>query len=243
MNHDCGPFDFAAWLPAYGLVGSLFLAGVIGSASHCIGMCSPFVLAQVANRVDDGGAPMSEWRRLRAAALLPYHLGRTTSYAAMGAAAAAISYVFVGWTGFRWVAGGLLALGGILFLLMALDRLAGFSLPISRRAMCGITRLVRPLAADPRGIKGYLLGVALGFLPCGLVYAALAIAGGTGDPVLGALGMAGFAIGTAPILMIAGFAGAALAQRWRGILRRATGPLLAVNAVLMLLFAAQMAGI
>ncbi len=243
MTHDCGPFDLAAWLPSYGILGSLFLAGVIGSATHCIGMCSPFVLAQVANRVDGSGGAMSEWRRLRAAALLRYHFGRATSYAAMGAAAAAISHAFVGWSGFRWVAGLLLALGAILFLLMALNRLPGLSLPISGRLMNGLTRLVQPLAADPRGVKGYLLGVALGFLPCGLVYAALAVAGGTGDPILGALGMAAFAAGTAPILMVAGFAGATLAQRWRGMLRRLTAPLLALNAVLLMLFAAQLAGI
>jgi len=230
-------------LASYGIVLSLLLAGLVGSLTHCIGMCSPFVLAQVANRVDGNpGGAMSEWGRLRAAALLPYHLGRATSYAALGGAAGLASSAFVGWTGFHWLTIGLLALGAVLFLLMAANRLSGLSLPYGHRIMQAMTRLVRPLSADPRGLKGYALGVALGFLPCGLVYAALAVAGGSGDPVLGALGMAAFALGTAPLLMVTAFAGATLAQRWRRALRKLTAPLLVANAILLTLFAVQLAG-
>ena len=56
------------------LVLALFMAGLVGSAGHCAGMCGPFVLAQVGAR--------TQLNRLAGSALLPYHLGRGTTYIA-----------------------------------------------------------------------------------------------------------------------------------------------------------------
>jgi sulfite exporter TauE/SafE len=44
------------------------------------------------------------------------------------------------------------------------------------------------------------LGMATGLLPCGLVYAALGIPVAASDPMVGALAMAAFGVGTAPAL-------------------------------------------
>ena len=69
-----------------GLLSSLFVTGLIGSATHCTGMCGPFALSQVAARLERIPAErMTEWRRLAGATLLPYHLGRATTYAVLGA--------------------------------------------------------------------------------------------------------------------------------------------------------------
>jgi uncharacterized protein len=43
-----------------------------------------------------------------------------------------------------------------------------------------LARFVQPLFADPRGFRGWALGLALGFLPCGFLYSALAAAAGSG---------------------------------------------------------------
>ncbi|MBY0430344.1 MAG: sulfite exporter TauE/SafE family protein, partial [Rhodospirillales bacterium] len=44
---------------------SLFLTGLVGSLSHCAGMCGPFVLSQVAARLESRPASrMREWHRL-----------------------------------------------------------------------------------------------------------------------------------------------------------------------------------
>ena len=235
--------DAASWLSSYGIIASLFVVGLIGSVTHCVGMCSPFVLAQVASRLDgQAGSRMTELARLRAAALLPYHFGRATSYAALGGVAGLLSSAFMHWTGFRWLAVILLVVGAASFLAMAANRF-GLSLPISGRLTNALTRAIRPLSADPRGLKGYLLGIVLGFLPCGLIYGALAVAAASGSAPLGAAAMAAFAVGTMPMLMVAGFAGALMARRWRSAVAFATGPLLALNAVLLLFFAAQLAGV
>jgi sulfite exporter TauE/SafE len=228
--HDHAHQAFAidpAWISQYGVIGALFLLGLAGSLTHCIGMCGPFVLGQVANRLDRSGTPhISEFARLRAAALMPYHLGRLTTYSVLGAIAAGVAATVVTLTGFNEFLAVMLAIGALLMLAAALGHLGigGFAAPQR------LLHLLRPLFARPSGLRGYALGLILGLLPCGLVYGALTLAGATGSPVLGALAMAAFGAGTMPMLMVAGFSGAALARRWQAQLRFVTAPLLLLNA-------------
>src|SRR5581483_9045899 len=70
------------------LLPGLLLAGLAGSAMHCAPMCGPFVLGQVSDRLARiPAARLCEGSRLHAALLLPYHAGRLTTYAALGAVA------------------------------------------------------------------------------------------------------------------------------------------------------------
>jgi sulfite exporter TauE/SafE len=214
-----------------GTLAGLFLAGLAGSLGHCAGMCGPFVLSQVASRLEAvPAARMREWHRLGGAALLPYHLGRATTYAGLGALAAAASGVLAGG---RWLAAlllGLAALGLAATALPGLKRLLAPAGPSQGNWLLG--RWAGPLFADPTGMRGWLLGAMLGFLPCGLLYAALAAAAATGEAVAGALGMLAFTAGTVPMLVAIGIAGHA-AGRWRqGLLRWAPVLLLANAGVL-----------
>src|SRR5512134_3638518 len=59
---------------------SMFLAGLIGSASHCAPMCGPFVLAQTGESMARLQVGSGELRRLAGAALVPYHTGRAITY-------------------------------------------------------------------------------------------------------------------------------------------------------------------
>src|ERR1700761_9716643 len=70
------------------LVG-LFVAGTAGSVVHCAPMCGGFVLGQVCERMTRlTPEKLSETRRIGNSLLLPYHSGRLTTYAMLGAAAA-----------------------------------------------------------------------------------------------------------------------------------------------------------
>jgi hypothetical protein len=89
---------------------------------------------------------------------------------------------------------------------------------------------VRGLLEAPTGLRGYALGLALGFLPCGFLYGALAAAAGAGSAAGGALAMAGFVVGTAPALLAVGFAGAMAAKRMRAAMGRVAPTLLLFNA-------------
>lgn len=224
-----------AGLPA-SLPVSLFLAGLAGSLVHCVGMCGPFVLSQVLADAEHGEAgSYGEWRRLGGAALLPYHLGRATTYSALGAIAGAMTAVFAATVAFGWLAGALLVVAAGLMLLQAAGLAAGTSTPLAPL----LTRLATPLSAS-RGPTGrYALGVVLGFLPCGLLYGALAAAAGTASALHGALALAAFAAGTVPALVAVGWGGAIARRRLHALARWIAAPLLLANAVLMLALASE----
>lgn len=219
-----------------GLMAGLFMAGLVGSLSHCVGMCGPFVLAQVMTRMET--VPVSEMtslRRLTGAAVVPYHLGRATTYGTLGAIAGALAGRFVQLGGLKPISGVLLSLAAVLFAGYALRRLG---VPVPSLALPGgagklterMAGLAKPLFARPTGIRGYFLGVLLGFLPCGLLYGALAASASSGSAVAGALGMAAFAAGTVPALLVIGVAGHVVAGAWSKVAGIAAPVLLLINA-------------
>jgi sulfite exporter TauE/SafE len=77
---------------------------------------------------------------------------------------------------------------------------------------------VQPVAARllgaPTPLGAYAAGLAWGWLPCAMVYAALFAAAAAGDPVRGAAAMAAFGAGTLPFLLAAGWLAARL-RAWR----------------------------
>lgn len=220
-----------------GLLLSLFLAGLVGSLSHCAGMCGPFVLAQVSARLETVPArAMSEFSRLNGAALAPYHLGRASTYAALGGLVAGAAGGVARWTEWRGLAGGLLLVGALIFLGYGLQKLGWWAArPGAGTGGWGeaVARLARPLFGRPTGWRGYGLGVLLGFIPCGLLYGALAASASAGDALGGALAMLAFAGGTVPMLVTVGLAGHLAGRRWRGATARLAPWLMILNAGLL----------
>ena len=230
-----GPWADGAWAAA-GLPASLFLAGLVGGALHCAGMCGPFVLSQVmADAERTATTRYGEWQRLAGAALVPYHLGRLTSYTALGATAGAVTALFTSTRMFGWLSGGLLAVAACLMVLQALGlmRSGGATLPPFLATLAG------RLSTGQRAATRYALGVVLGLLPCGLLYGALAAAAGTASAADGAAVMAAFALGTAPALLAVGWGGLILRRRLREGMRWIATPLLLANAGVMLMLAVQ----
>src|SRR5262245_44046155 len=125
--HDHSGAGLAGLLDAFGLPVALFLGGLVGSLTHCALMCGPFVLAQVAGRLEAGvGAGVGasgELVRLGGAALVPYHLGRITTYSLLGAIAGAIAGQATALTGFRWLLALCLAFAALAFAAQAIEGL------------------------------------------------------------------------------------------------------------------------
>lgn len=184
----CGEGLEAAAAGSAGLPVTMFLAGLAGSLIHCVGMCGPFVLGQVVADADrPGRSSYGEWQRLAGAALAPYHLGRFTTYTALGAVAGEVTSLFASTTGFRWLSGVLLAAAAVLLILQALGLSLGTGGGTGGAAGQGLlSRLAAPLARATGHGARYGLGVLLGFLPCGLLYGALAAAAGTASASRGA---------------------------------------------------------
>jgi sulfite exporter TauE/SafE len=219
-----------------GMPASLFVVGLAGSLVHCVGMCGPFVLGQVMGDVERAPArSYGEWQRLAGAALAPYHLGRLTTYTLLGALAGSATALFATTSLFGWLSGGLLVAAALLMTVQALGLALGGSGPLASVLM----RVAGPLSAARGTVARYGLGVVLGFLPCGLLYAALAAAGGTASAIDGALGMAAFGLGTVPALVAAGWGGLLMRRRLRENGRWFATPLLLLNALFMLVAASQ----
>jgi len=66
----------------------------------------------------------------------------------------------------------------------------------------GLKRLGTAMAGNPSYLTRYGFGVVNGLLPCGLVYAALAVSVAVGHPAWGALAMVAFGFGTVPTLSV-----------------------------------------
>ena len=80
-----------------------------------------------------------------------------------------------------------------------------------------------------------VLGMVNGLLPCGLVYAAAALAATAGGPWAGMGSMALFGLGTVPVMLGLGLGGRALPVAWRIKLSALTPASLAVVGVLLVL--------
>lgn len=222
------------------LLAAMLLAGLAGGGTHCIAMCGPFVLAQTTARLElVPAARMSEFHRLAGAALLPYHLGRATTYITLGAMAGIAGRTVRSIPGLDWIAAGWLFFAAVTFLAYAIFGGGLFRGAAAKESSWGrmLGKLARPMFARPTGVRGYVLGMTLGFLPCGLLYAALAVAAGSGGPAGGAMAMAAFVAGTVPGLVVAGFAGHLAAGRWRRAAAIVAPVLMVVNAFMLAWFA------
>ena len=87
------------------LIYSLTTLGFFGGFSHCIGMCGPFVITQSNNRLKN--IPISDYnnfQRVKSLALLPYHLGRITTYSILGGLSSFLTINIQNIIGFKIVA-------------------------------------------------------------------------------------------------------------------------------------------
>ena len=174
----------------------LFLVGLLGG-THCVGMCGGIVGAL---SIGGGG---------RWSMHLAYNCGRILSYGLAGVLVGTLGALSEG-------------LGGQLPVRMLLYFLANLMLVALGLYLLGLTRTLAPIerlgqhlwqriqpltrrflpARSPA--QAFPLGVLWGWLPCGLVYSALASALTTGSPVRGGALMLAFGLGTLPNLLLAG---------------------------------------
>ena len=184
-----------------------FFLGLLGSL-HCAAMCGPLMLALP---VPPGGAGRFATGRI------VYQFGRVATYCTLGVIAGLVgqSLLLAGIQ--RWLS---IALGVVILLGFFLSKKAAVSAPAVRFVMWLKTAMSAQLRRRTFSSLT-LLGLLNGLLPCGLVYAALAMAV-TQKTILAATAfMAVFGAGTLPVMLAASLSGKCLPPALRTKLRGA----------------------
>lgn len=183
-----------------------FVMGLLGG-THCVGMCGglssafTYALPESSRR----GIALIGWQLL-------YNAGRLLTYTLLGLLAGMLLSDLQGLgnagTAIRWLAGLFMMLLGAYLAgwfqaLAALERLGG---PLWR-SMAPLRQRLLPIRHPGHAVAA---GMLWGFLPCGLVYSAMALAITRAEATQSALVMLAFGLGTLPTLLATGTASAQL---------------------------------
>lgn len=204
---------------------SLFLTALVMgvfSGGHCLGMCGPLVLALPVSEKGFGSA---------LAARILYNTGRIFTYVLLGAIVGSLGAA-ANLKGFQkylsYIAGSLLILISLLQLTPLLQ------IHFLSRAQAGLRNLLTRAAGKSGPGRFTLLGVANGFLPCGMVAMALMASIAAGTLKDGMLYMFFFGLGTFPLMLAASLFGVYLKPKLRGFLTVA-GPIYGIALGILLL--------
>ncbi|HEY6627111.1 MAG TPA: sulfite exporter TauE/SafE family protein [Ignavibacteriaceae bacterium] len=202
-----------------------FFIGLVGSL-HCIGMCGPIAIALPVP--DSSNLSFFTGRIL-------YNLGRVVTYAFLGAVLGLV--------------GSKIALAGaqqVVSIVLGVVIIIAVLLPQKYKNYFAqhpiIQKLAHPLKSNIGVLfsKGtfsamFLIGILNGFLPCGLVYVALAGAIASGDAISGAAVMILFGLGTVPAMFAASVFGKFINIGIRTKIRKAVPVLAIILGVIFIL--------
>ncbi|MGD2137910.1 MAG: sulfite exporter TauE/SafE family protein [Gammaproteobacteria bacterium] len=212
-----------------------FLVGLLGGV-HCLGMCGGIVGALTSGLA----AQLRVSRGRFVMALLAYNGGRISSYTLAGVIAGVLGRQAAQLPWLEGYAVGRI-LAAVIMILFGLY-LAGWwhALLLLERAGARLWKHIEPLGRRlipvQNAAQAYLLGLVWGWLPCGMVYAVLALALSSGSAAGGGAIMLVFGLGTLPVMLSLGLAFSSLGRllQHRG-LRTLAGALVILLGMAMLL--------
>ena len=174
--------------------GVAFMMGLFSSL-HCVGMCGSIIGTLTLSLSPE----IRNNKKLLLPFVFSYNFGRITSYALAGAL---ISMPLGEFHGHR-----LLQIVSAIVMAGAGAYIAGWFPRFAYIEKAGVTiwKLMEPYGRKLIPVKNhtqaYLFGMIWGWLPCGLVYSALALAATSGDVTQSAFTMLAFGLGTLPAVM------------------------------------------
>jgi uncharacterized protein len=198
----------------------------IGGSLHCAGMCGPLALALPSG-------PGRTWRYFTGRVI--YNVGRMITYMALGVVAglAGRGLVLAGTQQVVTIAIGIMLLLSIAVPTALTRWIPSFTLPA--RLNTKILGMLSGLMRRSSSAGLLLIGILNGLLPCGFVYVGLAAAITLGDPLHAMLFMAGFGLGTVPVMLTIALAGKKIQEGVRRKLLRFVPLVTAVLALLLVL--------
>jgi hypothetical protein len=212
------------------MIGSILIAGFslgLISSLHCIGMCGPLVLVLPLQG-------LSRPRRIRTTGL--YHGGRIGMYALLGSLSGLLGHhIYIA----GWQQGLSIGLGMVILLSLGWKWVRRpFSIPkffLLDKFYSSLRQWILRLWKSPSSGSFFLLGVANGLLPCGMVYLAVAGAVSLSGVSQGLLFMFSFGAGTLPLLLALSYYGHRIRLSFRSYILKSLPFLMAVMAVLLIL--------
>ena len=207
------------------LITLAFITGLLGSG-HCIGMCGGMVAALTLSRAGKQNTIFFQ---------LLYNIGRILTYTGIG--------WLVGWLGSAFAYANTLA--GLAQALLISSDLFVIAIGLGSAGLFAFIRLniiqlefpglvqkitgaVARLRELPPALSALPLGLIMGFLPCGFLYAMIIAAGQSAKATDGAMMMFSFGLGTLPALFLFGSTAHWLTTRIRSLMLRWAGIMVAL---------------
>ncbi len=215
---------------------AVFLIGLFGGFSHCIGMCGGFVMTYTLKiRENDPVTATTRWQIITPHLL--YNSGRVLTYTILGEIFGLLGGTLGVIFAIRDLQGVLQLFAGFVMILIALD-LAGWMSGFGSSSFPGtrlFKKIVNTLFQSVKRKNVFILGMILGLIPCGLVYVAGAKAAATQSLVGGALTMLFFGLGTFPAMMFTGLTVDLISNKLRHRLFRLAAVMVIALAVITIL--------
>jgi hypothetical protein len=225
-----------------GLIVTLFLMGLAASFTHCLSMCGPIAVAQMSLRLMHlPKEKMTEFNKFKCALSLPYYLGKASTYSLLAVIGLKASEALTDIPYIKYITVILLVMTALIFIRAGIKRtFEAFSigLPFKKKLDNFITNKFTSLGLNPFGFKGFLMGMVLGLLPCGIVYASMVtIISSTSNYFIAAIAMFMFGIATTPGLLLVSYVGEQLIYRNKKLFNILFTILMFFNAYLLLYYA------
>lgn len=188
------------------------MTGLVGSL-HCIGMCGPIAVA----------LPLGQksWAH-RVAGGITYNIGRTLTYATLGALFGLLGQglEMAGLQKWASILIGIVMILSVMFPVLFRGKIKFEQLFFGYAGrLAGQFRKLFAVSSFP---SLFIIGLLNGLLPCGLVYVAIAGAINTNDVLSGVIYMVLFGLGTIPVMLaiplVGNLIGKNFRKRFKGVL-------------------------
>lgn len=200
-----------------------FMIGILGSF-HCVGMCGPLALSLPIHQ-------LSTFNKSIAISL--YNLGRSLSYLLMGIVFGLLGMSFSLFKLQQWLSIGA---GSVILIFLIFNQFGSYKINVfSQLSQSVKTKLSEYLRVEKTPSSYLSIGIVNGFLPCGLVYVAIAAAVASGSVLKSGITMFAFGMGTIPIMVLTMVFGKFVSISLRNKLNKITPYLIMCLAILLIL--------
>ncbi len=195
------------------------------SSFHCVGMCGPIAFSLPIHYLP---------RSKKLFGILFYNIGRVVTYSLLGLLFGYIGHqIFL--QGFQQWFSIILGIIILVILLQSIISKKILHLNFFDKINIQLQQFIGKYIQQKQLYGMFLIGIANGLLPCGMVYFAIAGALATGSIIGGVVFMASYGLGTMPFMVMLSYFGFMISISLRNTMKKIVPYFVAVMAVLLIL--------